>query len=255
MPAPGYDIAHFYNTATRRGLARNNLYRIKSIGEIFDATDNADLLIYAKDGILPSRAIDTQTVKFKSFDFVVPMAAKYPENTSWNITFYCDKSYVLRGLLESWSRYTFDEHQHVQTQSFNLTDIDIVLLDNSDPSSENRELKEIKTYKLVGTFPVNVGALQYNYGSSGEFVTQQVSIAFQYVITEQSTGNVNIPSNTPAATSRSLLPGIGNQTPFAIPGGLLQTLGQTPTAFTNNLQRQATGLLNQATNLFRGFGG
>jgi len=242
MPAPGYDIAHFYNTATRRGLARNNLYRIKSIGEIFSATDNADLLIYAKDGIVPSRAIDTAKVSFKDFDFVVPTAAKYPENSSWSVNFYCDKSYVLRNLLESWSQTTFEEHQHIQELPFVLCDIDIVLLDNSNIDPNERKLKEIKTYKLVGTFPVNLGALQYSTGNAGEFVTQQVTIAFQYVITEQSETSINTPYTGPLASG---IPLVSKRTRTP-PAEKLLTTTEKIVDFANKASKVAN-------NLFRGF--
>jgi hypothetical protein len=185
MPEPGYDIKHFYKTATLRGLARNNLYRVKSIGEIFNNTNNADLLIYARDGIVPSRAIQTASINYKDFELPVPMAAKYPENNSWSITFYCDKNYTLRTLFETWSREIYDEHTH--TQKAGLSNIEVVLLDNSDLSQNARELKEIRSYFLVGAFPVNVGSMQYNVGSTGEFVTLPVNLAFQYVISQDLT--------------------------------------------------------------------
>lgn len=237
MPSPGYDIGHFYSTVTKRGLARTNLYRVKNIGEIFSSTNNADLLIYAKDGIVPSRAIDTQTVKFKDFEYVVPMSAKYPENQSWQITFYSDKNYVLRSLFEAWSRSTFDEHQHTQERSFTNCDIDVVLLDNSSSNPNNRQLKEIRSYKLVGTFPVNIGNIQYNMGSSGEFATVSVTIAFQYVITEQlSTGGVN---------ERFVL------TPEPLQG--LQQVSEV-IGRVGSIATRVTGTLSRINNLFRGFG-
>lgn len=239
MPAPGYDIVHFYNTVTKRGLARNNLYRINSIGSIFTAESNADLLIYAKDGFVPSRSIDTQTVKYKAFDFVVPMSAKYPENTAWVVTFYCDKSYVLRSILESWSRATYDEHQHTQELSFAANDIEIVLLDNSNIDPSKRILKPIKTYKLIGAFPVNIGALQYSVESSGEFVTQQVTMAFQYVITEQ---EQTAPFLNTAPT----------RTPLE-PLNKIQKFNEVANR-VGKVANQVTGALSRVNNLFRGFG-
>lgn len=239
MPAQGYDIVHFYNTVTKRGLARNNLYRINSIGSIFTAESNADLLIYAKDGIVPSRSIDTQTVKFKAFDFVVPMAAKYPENTAWSVTFYCDKSYVLRSILESWSRATYDEHQHTQELSFAQSDIEIVLLDNSNIDPSKRILKPIKTYKLIGAFPVNLGSLQYNVGSDGEFVTQQVTMAFQYVIADQDQTSPFINTAPPQASVEPL--------------NKIQKINEIANR-VGKVANQVTGVLSRANNLFRGFG-
>lgn len=237
MPNPGYDIAHFYNTVTRRGLARNNLYRVKSIGEIFSGTDNADLLIFAKDGAVPSRTIETQNINYKDFNFTVPMAAKYPENTSWAVNFYSDKNYVIRGLFEAWSRSTYDEHQHTQERSFALNDIEISLLDNSSSDPKNRELKEIRTYKLVGTFPVNIGQIQYNAGSSGEFVTLSVNIAFQYVVVEQlGTGGTNEKVNLTPAPLKGL------------------DLIASNAARLGGIATNVAGTLSRVNTLIRGFG-
>jgi len=72
----GYGIANFYNTVLLRGLARNNIFRIKSIGGIFGVEDS-DLLIYAQGGSIPSRQISSSIVSFKTFDYIVPMRANY----------------------------------------------------------------------------------------------------------------------------------------------------------------------------------
>lgn len=184
MSAPGYSIGHFYNTATQRGFARTNLLRVKSIGDIFALNEMEDLLIYVKDGAVPSRNISVGKVKYRDYEFVVPMAAEYPENTSWAVTFYCDKEYALRKLFETWSRSTYDEHQHIQERFFNTCDVELVLLDNSSKFADARQMKEIHSYKLVGAFPVNVNQMQFNTGSSGEFVSLTVNIAYQYIISE-----------------------------------------------------------------------
>lgn len=178
----GYGIQDFYKTATSRGIARDNLFRIKSIGDVFDSNSD-DLLIYAKTGTVPSRNINTAKVNFKSFEYVVPMGAFYPENTNWPITFLCDSKYVLRDVLETWSRSTFDEHNQLNVK--NLVNIDAVLLNNSFTDiTNNSRMKEVRSYKFIGCFPTNVGAMSYNTESTGAFVTCSVNIAFQYYITD-----------------------------------------------------------------------
>ena len=172
----GFGIQDFYQTATERGFARNNLFRIKTIGEIFGS--DSDLLIYAQGGMIPNRQISTSKISFKAFDFVVPMGASYPENQSWSVTFFCDSEYVLRDIFEKWSNATYDEHKNLNIGS--LVDVEAVLLNNS--SINDKELKEVRNYKLVGCFPVQIGPLTYIQGSAGELVGSQVNIAFQYVI-------------------------------------------------------------------------
>lgn len=194
----GYGITDFYNTITQRGLARNNVFRIKSIGDIF-AGDSDDLLLYAQGGSIPARQISSSKVSFRTFDFQVPMTASYPENSSYSLTFYCDDKYVLRDILENWSREVFDEHKNVSVKP-GLVDIELVLIENSflntaalptqqpvppvNPKA-NGTPKERRKYILKGCFPQSIGATSYNVGSNGEFATVPVNIAFQYVISEK----------------------------------------------------------------------
>ena len=178
----GYGIQDFYKTATSRGIARDNLFRIKNIDGVFDGS-NDDLLIFAKAGTIPSRNINTAKVNFKSFEFVVPMSVFYPENTNWSLTFLCDSQYVLRDVLETWSRKTFDEHNQLNVKS--LVDIEAVLINNSySDITKDSKLKEIRSYKFIGCFPSNVGPISYNAESTGAFVSSNVNIAFQYYITD-----------------------------------------------------------------------
>ena len=182
----GYGITDFYNTITQRGLARNNMFRIKSIGNIFDG-ENDDLLLYAQGGSIPSRQITSSTVSFKTFDYIVPMAASYPENSSWSVTFYCDSAYKLRDILETWSRKTFDEHKNISVQA--PVDIEVVILENSF-KERGAEMTEQRFYTLKSCFPISVGSMSYSVGNAGEFATIPLNIAFQYVISKNnSNGN------------------------------------------------------------------
>lgn len=183
----GYGIADFYNTITNRGLARSNMFRIKSIGNVF-GVDDSDLLIYAQGGSIPSRQISSSVVSFKTFDYIVPMTANYPENGSWSVTFYCDSAYKLRDILETWSRATFDEHKNISIQK--EVDVELVVLENSfsnarGGSSHSAPIEQ-KSYTLKNCFPANIGSTSYTVGNAGEFATIPVNIAFQYVISENS---------------------------------------------------------------------
>ena len=125
-----YGIKDFYTAAQRYGLARNNVFRVKNItnGVFLDEEDSA-LYVYAKEGSIPSRQISTGNVSYKSFNFVVPLEAKYPENAAWTLTFYSDQDYIIRSLFEKWSKNTFNEHGHTSTFNFTQCDLELVLLD------------------------------------------------------------------------------------------------------------------------------
>jgi hypothetical protein len=185
----GYGIRDFYTTATKYGLARNNMFRVKSISNNIFQPGTDELLVFAKSGSIPSRVINTAKVSFKSFDFVVPMNASYPENQGWSIEFYCDNSYIIRSMLEQWSKGTFNEHGHFRDMQWHNCDIELVLLDVSsdigdpyDPDPINSgEDRETMSYTLRGCFPLNIGAMSYNSTGSGEVVSMQTTLAFQYV--------------------------------------------------------------------------
>ena len=193
----GYGITDFYNTITKRGLARNNVFRVKSIGDIFSG-DSGDLLLYAQGGSIPSRQISSSKVSFRTFDFQVPMTASYPENSSYSLTFYCDNQYALRDILDGWSRRVYDEHKNISVQE-GLVDIELVLIDNSfvntnplptqqpvpavDPKT-NGMPTESRKYTLKSCFPQSIGSTSYSVGSNGELATVPINITFQYVISE-----------------------------------------------------------------------
>ena len=115
------------------------------------------------------------------------MAASYPENSSWSVTFYCDSAYKLRDILETWSRKTFDEHKNISVQA--PVDIEVVILENSF-KERGAEMTEQRFYTLKSCFPISVGSMSYSVGNAGEFATIPLNIAFQYVISKNnSNGN------------------------------------------------------------------
>lgn len=186
--ARGYKIQDFYQAATKFGIARNNAFRIKNIsgdaGNFF-AGNIGDLLIFAKDGTIPSRVIKTGEVKYKAFNFVVPLEAQYPENQSWKVTFYCDGSYMLRQILEKWSVGTYNEHSNNSTLNWTNCNIELALIDYT-----NGSMVENRTYTLVGCFPTNIGSLSFDTTSTGMPVTLDMTLAFQYIISGDDSTNV-----------------------------------------------------------------
>ena len=202
--AIGYSIKDFYTAATTFGLARNNAFRIKDItgpaGSLFNNTANqSQLLIFAKDGTIPSRQISTGKVNYKAFSFVVPLDAQYPETSSWKVTFYGDSSFQLRQLMEAWSVGTYNEHSNTSSLEWVDCNIQINLIDYANvknAKSMTRRGEDSggyiggglesrgRTYTLVGCFPTNIGQISYDNTSTGSIVTLDLTLAFQYIISE-----------------------------------------------------------------------
>lgn len=170
-----FTTSDFYKVALQQGLARSFLFRIESISNV----KLGQTLIYATTGKIPDRKINTTTVEYQSYDFRVPMTADYPDKGNWTMTFYCDKNYFLRSILENWSKSIYDPDTFTATTNLGNYDIQMVLLE-----STSSELKKIKRYKLIGCIPTLISTPTYNVTKSGEIVTVNVTIAFQYIETE-----------------------------------------------------------------------
>jgi len=189
-------ISSFYQTATKRGFARTNLFRINAItrngaDDVYKPSSDTDnLFLYAQDGKVPSRVISTTTVDFKSFKYNIPMVASYPEAAgSWDVSFYCDRDYILRNVLEKWSVDTFNEHTSV-SQKPNWWDckIELNLLSNSgnlfQGSNASTEPQVIRKYFLVGAFLQNTGTITYETKSGADIAKLTATIGFQYMTSE-----------------------------------------------------------------------
>lgn len=194
-----HGLQDFYKTVTRYGFARNNLLRLTNITglagdgkQIFPSNPvDKNFNIYLKMGSVPSRRINTLNVNFLSFPFNVPMEADYPESTSFPVTFYCDKYYILRDIFERWSDSTYNEHNISTSTNFNNCNVELSLLDNSDANSGLENMRIIKKITLFGCFPNNIGSLSYDTSSNGDVVTINANLTFQYLTSETGPFNTN----------------------------------------------------------------
>ena len=185
-----YGLKDFYSTATRYGFARDNLLRLESIsgvagdGKPLFPDSIKDLQLYLKMATLPSRNITSGKVNYRSFTFNVPMEATYQENLGYAVTFYCDKWYIIKDILERWSNATYNEHQFISSTNFNACNMSLLLLDNSNSNEVLSEMKQLKRYTLNGCFLTQIGQMAYDVSSKGVISTCAANLAFQYVTSE-----------------------------------------------------------------------
>jgi len=132
-----------------------------------------DDLVYAKAGSVPGRTIGTIPVPYMGLQFRVPGAASYPGSEGYALEFYADSENLIRTVFERWSELTFDDA--TSTGNYRLYDNSTVTL-----AQLNQKLEIVNEYKLIGVFPVEVGALKYDMTGAGTHVSFSASLCFQY---------------------------------------------------------------------------
>lgn len=191
---------NFINAALQYGLSKKFNFVVDSLdplpdGVQFPGGPGSDTRLYINSLKVPSRRINTTTVPYKAFDFILPTNAAYPENQSWSITVMQDKQLLFREMFERWSQAIYSEQS--QSQSFVPSTIMQFSLYEEYPNPNtnfqdkagtdrkanfsNMIKQSIRQYTLYGVFPVNVDGVQYNYSDGGNsFASFNVSLAYQY---------------------------------------------------------------------------
>jgi len=168
------DINAFYQNAINRDFARTNLFRVLYINTgatniVFGESD----LVYVTTTTLPQRAITNIPTPFMGLKFNVPGTATYPGSEGWNVTFRMPQDYSIRQKLELWTRGTFDDATSSGAYEVkNLGEVAMALMGkNGEP---------LRVYTLIGAYCTNVGTYNVDLTQSGEIVTLQASIAYQF---------------------------------------------------------------------------
>lgn len=166
-------IENFYDTAIANDFARQNLFRVISLGGVRFTTNE---LVYVTSTTLPGRAITNVQVPFMGLVFNVPGTANYPNSSGWQVTFRVPSSLSIRRKFEEWTTQVFDDS--TSTGAYNIPSKDasnqtiLVLID--------KQGNPLRTYTLFGCYCQAIGDLQVNVTSAGEILEQQATLAYQY---------------------------------------------------------------------------
>jgi hypothetical protein len=166
-------IQKFFTVLRTRDFARDFQFRVTNISDRGIALLNDDDLVYAKGGTVPGRTIGTIPVPYMGLQFRVPGAASYPGSDGYTLEFYADSENLIRTVFERWSELTFDDA--TSTGNYRIFDNSTVTL-----AQLNQKMEVVNQYKLIGVFPVDVGALTYSTVGSGETISFTATLAFQY---------------------------------------------------------------------------
>lgn len=166
-------IENFYDTAISNDFARQNLFRVLSLGGLNFTQQE---LLYVTTTTLPGRAITNVPVPFMGLSFNVPGTANYPNSAGWQVTFRIPANLSVREKFENWTLNIFDDSQSSGSYSVPGKDpnsqIVLVLLDKKG--------LPLRQYTLYGAWCQAVGDLSVNLTSAGEILEQTATLAYQY---------------------------------------------------------------------------
>jgi hypothetical protein len=166
-------IENFYDAAATNDFARQNLFRVVSLGGL---RFNPNELLYITTTSLPGRSINNIQVPFMGLQFNVPGTAQYPNSNGWNVTFRIPQNLSIRKKFEDWTKQIFDDE--TSTGAYNVPSKDVsnqIILTLID-----KQGNPLRTYTLYGAYCVNTGEMTLDVTTAGDIITQQATLAYQY---------------------------------------------------------------------------
>ena len=173
MPVQNQKILDFYQVAQERDFTRQFQFRVTSISDRGAPICTKDDLVYVTTANLPARTIANVPLPYMGLSFNIPGAAQYPGSEGYAITFRSDSEQIIRRVFENWSRSTFDDATSTGTyRIFATSRITLDLLDQG--------FNTIRQYVLHGVWPQNVGEMTFDTTNTGDVVTMQATVAYQF---------------------------------------------------------------------------
>ena len=185
-----------------RGGVRPNLFKVEhawpaadtglSTPSITGATGiNAAVSYMCKSAALPATNVGTVELPFRGRVIKVPGDRTYE---TWTATFYNDDAFKLRSAYEKWIALTNGVDANVAEADISdiFQSIQVTQLDKFAGGSN--QLEPIRTYELVGAWPVSVGQIAIAYDNNDSYEEFDVEFAYQYHITKdgESTNRVGV---------------------------------------------------------------
>ena len=166
-------IQDFYKVAQTRDFARDFQFRVLDVSNKGVPVFTEDDLVYATTATLPGKSITPKPVPYNGFEFRIPGTVTYNNSEGFTIGFYCDATTNARIQMENWVTETFDDE---------TTTGDGVIHNNSTVTlvQLNTKFEPLRTYKLFGVFPVNSGDIAYSMVGTGEVVSMDITLAYQF---------------------------------------------------------------------------
>ena len=130
-----------------------------------------------KSAALPATNVGTVELPFRGRVVKVPGDRTYE---TWTATFYNDDAFKLRSAYEKWIALTNGVDANVAEADISdiFQSIQVTQLDKFAGGSN--QLEPIRTYELVGAWPVSVGQIAIAYDNNDSYEEFDVEFAYQF---------------------------------------------------------------------------
>ena len=171
-----------------RGGVRPNLFQVEHtwpstnlVEPSLDGLSDKPVMYMCKSAALPATNVGTVELPFRGRVVKVPGDRTYE---TWTATFYNDDAFKLRAAYEKWIALTNGVDANVAEVDISdvFQDIEVTQLDKFAGGAN--QLEPIRTYRLVGAWPVSVGQIAVAYDNNDSYEEFDVEFAYQYHITE-----------------------------------------------------------------------
>ena len=175
-----------------RGGVRPNLFQVEHTWPTTNLTEpkldglsDKPVMYMCKSAALPATNVGTVELPFRGRVVKVPGDRTYE---TWTATFYNDDAFKLRAAYEKWIALTNGVDANVAEVDISdvFQDIEVTQLDKFAGGAN--QLEPIRTYRLVGAWPVSVGQIAVAYDNNDSYEEFDVEFAYQYHITSDGDG-------------------------------------------------------------------
>ena len=164
-----------------RGGVRPNLFMVNHTfpGDVTDpqipgATKPVQFM--CKSAALPATNVGTVELPFRGRVVKVPGDRTYE---TWTATFYNDDAFKMRSAYEKWISLTNGVDVNLAEADISSTFKDITI-SQLDKFSKTDDLTVIRSYDLVGAWPVSVSQISVAYDNNDSYEEFDVEFAYQY---------------------------------------------------------------------------
>ena len=175
-----------------RGGVRPNLFQIQHtwpslnlVEPKLDGMNDDPVMYMCKSAALPATNVGTVELPFRGRVVKVPGDRTYE---TWTATFYNDDAFKLRAAYEKWIALTNGVDANVAEVDISDVFQNIIVSQLDKFAGGANQLETIRSYELVGAWPVSVGQIAVAYDNNDSYEEFDVEFAYQYHITNDGDG-------------------------------------------------------------------